>query len=93
MRTQCKLFVWVDTTTLEFVVMKSGKAAWTTAGAAKNAFNLHFQYEDFAVKLREASEKSHWYTVDHLWAKQDRYKLLEVFFDTQGQITTNEGSK
>lgn len=90
MRTQRKLFAWVDATTLEFVVMKSGKAAWTTSGAAKNAFNLHFQYEDFAVKLRELSEKSHWHTVDQLWAKQDRYKLVEVFFNGESQITVKE---
>lgn len=83
MSTQQKLYAFVDKATLEFLRTKAGKVAWASASAAKNAFNLHMQQEDFAVKLREQAQKSHWHTVDQLWAKQDKYSLVEIYFDEQ----------
>lgn len=36
-----QIFAILDTETDEFVRMQSGKVAWESTGAAKNAFKLH----------------------------------------------------
>lgn len=83
MSTQSKIYAFVEKNTLEFLKVQSGKVGWMTKGAAKNAFNLHMQNHFPEIRKQLGLEK-HWESIDRLWEKQDKYALVEIYFNAEG---------
>lgn len=70
------IYAILDTETDQFVKMTSGKVAWLTTGAAKNAFLLHMVSYDKKWKKPKFEEQTR-YEIVELTEYYHMYKGLE----------------